>query len=186
MRLETERLVLRDWRDGDRPIYAAFNADPEVRRYFYPEQKTPEETNAMVDGMIADLARDGFGFLAIERKSDGAFIGEAGLTRIDELTRSAMQRPGDIEIGWLFGRDYWGRGYATEAARAWLDHAFGPLGLPELVSLTQAGNIASQRVMQKLGMQRDPQLDFEDPTVPQGHWQRPHAIYRIANPTESA
>ena len=80
MRLETERLILRQWRDEDRAPYAAFNADPEVRRYFYPELKSAAETGVMVDEMIADLAQNGFGFLAIERKSDGAFIGESGLT----------------------------------------------------------------------------------------------------------
>lgn len=186
MRLETERLIIREWIDADRPIYAAFNADPDVRRFFYPETKTADETDLMVDGMIADLAADGFGFLPIERKSDGAFIGEAGLTRIDALTKSAISGSPEIEIGWLLGRDYWGRGYATEAARAWLDHSFGMLGLPELVSLTQAGNLASRRVMEKLGMTRDPADDLEDPTVPVGHWQRPHVLYRIRRPSPRA
>ncbi|MEO6178271.1 MAG: GNAT family N-acetyltransferase, partial [Devosia sp.] len=178
--------ILRDWQDSDRVPYAAFNVDPDVRRYFYPETKTTAETNEMVDGMIAALAADGFGFLAIERKSDGAFIGDAGLTRIDAATRAVMPNPGDIEIGWLLGKAYWGQGYATEAARAWLDYAFGSLNLPELVSFTQAGNLASQRAMEKLGMVRDDAGAFEDPTVPEGHWQRPHVIYRIARPTGRA
>jgi RimJ/RimL family protein N-acetyltransferase len=182
VRLETERLILREWRDADRAPYASFNADPEVRRYFYPETKSASECDGMIDRMIAALAGDGFGFLAVERKSDGAFIGETGLTPIDQLTRDAMHRPGDVEIGWQFGRPYWGQGYATEAARAWLAHAFDVLALPELVSLGCTGNLASRRIMEKLGMSRDPQHDFEDPTVPEGHWQRPHVIYRIANP----
>jgi RimJ/RimL family protein N-acetyltransferase len=180
--LETERLILRQWQDRDRAPYAAFNADPLVRKFFHPERKTAAETSVMVDEMIAELAATGFGFLPVERKSDGAFIGEVGLTRIDRPTRETMERPCDIEIGWLLGSAYWGRGYATEAARAWLAYAFGTLDLPELVSLSCAGNHASHRVMEKLGMTKDPQFDFEDPTVPVGHWQRSHLIYRIANP----
>lgn len=182
MRLETERLILRDWRDEDRAPYAAFNADPEVRRYFYPELKTAAETGVMVDEMIGALAADGFGFLACERKSDGVFIGEAGLTRIDPLTQSAMDRPAGIEIGWLLGRQYWGNGYAVEAARAVLDWAWPAHGFDELVAFTCTANLRSRRVMEKLGMVLDPQHDFEDPTVPAGHWQRPHVLYRIANP----
>ena len=182
MRLETERLILREWEDRDRGPYATFNADPEVRRYYYPELKTAAETNAMVDDMIADLARDGFSFLPVERKSDGAFIGEIGLTRIDQLTMDAMERPCPVELGWFLGRAFWGQGYATEAARAWVDHAFGVLKFPELVSFAQAGNSASIRVMERLDMTRDPQASFEDPTVPEGHWQRPHVIYRLVNP----
>ena len=182
MRFETERLILREWREEDRAPYSAFNADPEVRRYFYPEIKTPAETGAMVDGMIADLATHGFGFLGIERKSDGVFIGEAGLNAIDQLTQDAMERPASIEIGWLFGREYWGFGYAEEAARAVLDFAWRERKFPELIALTCKENLRSQRLMQKLGMTLDAQDDFEDPTVPEGHWQRPHVIYRISNP----
>jgi RimJ/RimL family protein N-acetyltransferase len=182
VRLETERLILRDWRDEDRAPFAAFNADPETRRYYYPATLTPAEANEAVDEMIADLADHGASFLAVERKSDGAFIGEAGITRLDRDVLEVMDRPCPIEIGWFFGRPYWGQGYATEAARAWIAHAFGPLAIPELVSIICAANAVSIRLAEKLGMARDPQDDFEDPTVPVGHWQRPHVIYRIASP----
>lgn len=182
MRIETERLILRPWEDRDRPIYAAFNADPEVRRFFHPPLKTAEETNVMVDGMIADLATHGYGFLAVERKFDGVFIGEAGLAPIDQLTKDAMLRPADIEIGWFFGKDYWGNGYATEAARAWLSRAWDYIEVPEIIAFTYVGNLPSRRVMEKLGMTYNPADDFEDPTVPAGHWQRPHVVYRARNP----
>lgn len=182
MRLETPRLILREWRDGDRAPFAAFNADPETRRYYYPPLLTAGEVNTAIDGMIAELARAGFGFLAVERKADGAFIGEAGITVLDREVQAKMARPCAIEIGWCFGRPYWGQGYATEAARAWLVHAFDTLILPELVSIICAQNAVSLRLAEKLGMSRDPQDDFEDPTVPEGHWQRPHVIYRIARP----
>jgi RimJ/RimL family protein N-acetyltransferase len=181
VRLETERLILREWRDEDRAPLAAFHADSETRRYFYPAQLTAAEASGMVDGMRSELRNRGYGFLAVERKEDGAFIGDAGLTTLDGEVRATMTRPAPIELGWFFGRPYWGQGYATEAARAWIAHAFGPLAIPELVSIICAANAASIRLAEKLGMTRDPQ-DFEDPTVPMGHWQRPHVIYRLANP----
>ena len=183
MRIETERLILREWRNSDHAPYAAFNADPEVRRFFYPELKTAAETAVMIDEMIAALAADGFGFLGVERKSDGTLIGDAGLSRIDQLTQDAMDRPVPVEIGWFFGKSYWGQGYAMEAARAVLDWTWREVKLPELVSLACAGNVRSRHLMTKLGMTLDPQSDFEDPTVPVGHWQRPHVIYRIGNPS---
>ncbi|MDB5505493.1 MAG: family N-acetyltransferase [Devosia sp.] len=182
MKLATERLILREWEPADREPYASFQADPEVRKYFYPPTKTAIEVNGMVDRMIAALAKDGFGFLAAERLSDGAFIGEIGLTYVDDATKAAMDRPGDIEIGWLFGQPYWGHGYATEAAAAILDFAWDTLKIDEIVAFSAAGNRNSQRVMEKLGMHRDDQPSFEDPTKPAGHWLRPHAIHRIANP----
>jgi RimJ/RimL family protein N-acetyltransferase len=182
MRLETDRLILRPWEERDRAPYAAFNADPAVRRYFYPETVTDAEIDAAIEGMRAALAADGFSFLVCERKADGIMVGECGLHRLEDEVKAAMARPCDIELGWFFGSQYWGHGYATEAAGAWLRHSFDILDLPEVCSITQAQNAASIRVMERLGMSRDPQADFEDPTVPVGHWQRPHVIYRIVNP----
>jgi RimJ/RimL family protein N-acetyltransferase len=182
MILETDRLLLRPWEERDRAPYAAFNADPDVRRYFYPETVTQGQVDEAIDAMSAALAANGFGFLVCERKADGVMVGECGLRRLDEEVKAAMARPCDIELGWFFGSQYWGRGYATEAAHAWLSHSFDILELAEICSITQARNAASIRVMERLGMNRDPQGDFEDPTVPVGHWQRPHVIYRIVNP----
>lgn len=177
MRLETERLILRPWQASDRAPYARFNADPQVRR-FYPSTLTPAQSDALVDGMVAGLERDGYGFLAVERKSDGAFVGDVGVARLD------FHVPGDPrnEIGWLLGREFWGFGYAPEAARACLDHAFTVLGLPEVVAFTYRGNLPSQRVMEKIGMTRDPTADFDHPKAPEGSPVRPHVLYRIVNP----
>jgi RimJ/RimL family protein N-acetyltransferase len=137
----------------------------------------------MIDEMIAGLATNGYGFLAVERKSDGAFIGETGLAPIDQLTKDALHRPADVEIGWMFGKEYWGQGYAPEAAQAWLSYAWENLcHLPEIIAFTYVGNLPSQRVMQKIGMTCDPADEFEDPTVPVGHYQRPHLVYRAHNP----
>lgn len=177
MIFETERLIIRPWRDADRAVYAGFNADPVVRR-FYQSMPTPAETNAIIDRFIAGFAADGHGFLAVERKSDGAFIGDVG---IGPVTFPLRGNP-PVEIGWLLGQQYWGQGYAPEAARAWIAHAFDTLGLPEVVAFTAVPNLPSQRVMTKLGMTRDPAGDFQHPAIPDGHALRPHVLYRIANP----
>ena len=177
MKLETERLLIRPWRQEDRAPYAAFNADPEVRRY-YPDIFTAEQTWANLDRLIARYEEDGYGFLAVERKSDGAFIGDVGIKPVHMPLRGAPP----IEIGWLLGRQYWGQGYAPEAANAWIDFAFSVLRSREVVAFTAVANLPSQRVMQKLGMTRDPLGDFEHPGVPEGHELRPHVLYRIANP----
>ncbi|MEQ1901382.1 MAG: GNAT family N-acetyltransferase [Devosia sp.] len=181
MRLETKRLIIREWEDRDRAPYAAINADPEVRRY-YENIPSEEEVNRWIDLFIERFKTHGYYWLAIERKSDGALIGDVGLAPIDEATKALMRRPADIEIGWLLGRQYWGQGYCPEAAQAWLDFAWEELGAPEIVAFTARDNAKSERVMQKLGMARDPSSDFDNPRTPEGHWLRPHIVYRIANP----
>jgi ribosomal-protein-alanine N-acetyltransferase len=84
-----------------------------------------------------------------------------------------------VEVGWRLAASAWGRGYATEAARAALEFGFGPAGLDEVVSLTSAGNERSRAVMERLGMSHDPRDDFEHPSLPPGHPQRPHVLYRL-------
>ena len=86
-----------------------------------------------------------------------------------------------VEIGWRLAAEYWGRGLATEGARAITAYAFEILKLPELVSFTVPGNVRSQRVMEKLGMTRDPGEDFDHPRVPEGHAMRRHVLYRLRN-----
>jgi RimJ/RimL family protein N-acetyltransferase len=181
MRLETERLILRHWRDEDRPIYAGYCADPQTRRY-YPDLLTAEQTNANIDRYIASLAADGFGYLAVERKDNGAFLGDVGLSRVGEDLRLMLPGQPAVEMGWYLGREHWGQGFAPEAARAWLAYAFGSLALPEVVAFTATTNRPSQRVMEKIGMRRDLGADFEHPLVPAGHRLRPHLLYRTINP----
>lgn len=181
MRLETERLILREWEERDYEPYAAFVADPDVRR-FYVETLSREESDAMIGRFIDYGRRDGFGLLAVERKSDGVLIGDVGIIPVGMPIRGNPP----VEIGWLLGKEYWGQGYAPEAARAWLDYSFNVLNFGEVVAWTATTNLPSQRVMQKLGMVRDPQDDFLHPKVPEGHPLRPHFLYRIKNPTERA
>jgi RimJ/RimL family protein N-acetyltransferase len=182
MRLQTDRLTLRPWEERDRAPYVRINADPVVRR-FYPDLNTPETTNGWIDNYIRKWNEDGISFFVVERKNDGAFIGDVGVSRLDY----AVPGGPEFEIGWLTDSRHWGQGYAPEAARAALDFAWETLpGLPEIVAFTYKRNYASRRVMEKIGMVRDPERDFEHPKVPEGHFLRPHVLYSIANPGRNA
>lgn len=181
MRLETERLVLRPWQDNDRPQLAAILGDPEVRR-FYPKVLSAAETNALIDRVVGRTAADGFSFFAAELKQSGRLAGWLGLGRIPDDTRAALRGLPEVEIGWQFDRAFWGQGLAPEGGRAWLDYGFRVLKLPEIVAFTYRGNVPSQRVMEKLGMLRDEEGDFQHPGLPEGHPLRPHVLYRISKP----
>ena len=181
MRLETERLVLRSSEERDRAPLAAVLGDPEVRR-FYPKALSFAEASAQFDGVLARQAQTGFHFGAAELRSDGSFVGMVGLGAPADIIRDAIPgRPG-IEIGWQFGKAFWGQGLAPEAARAWLAYGFTTLGLDEVVAFTYEGNLPSQRVMEKIGMRRDPEGDFLHPVLPPDHRLRPHVLYRVRNP----
>ncbi|MBZ7921929.1 GNAT family N-acetyltransferase [Ensifer adhaerens] len=175
MLIETPRLRLRPWEERDIAPFAVANADPEVRRYYFPDILTKLETDAMIADCDRHLQMHGFGFVAVERKADGALIGGLGLSRAgDEI-------PGGphVEIGWILARPYWRQGYALEAARACLDHAWAALGLAEVIGYTSRINEPSRALMEKLGMRSDPAEDFDDVTVPEGNPLRPHVLYRI-------
>jgi RimJ/RimL family protein N-acetyltransferase len=166
--LRTERLVLRQWRDEDRAPFAALNADPIVMEHF-PSTMTREASDAFVDFNMAAIADRGWGLWAVE--AEGEFIGFVGLNE-------PRFRPG-VEIGWRLARRAWGHGYATEAARAVLAFAFGELGLAEVISFTSTTNARSQRVMERIGMTRDPAEDFDHPNVTDERLRR-HVLYRVA------
>lgn len=137
MMMETERLLLRRWRDGDREPFAAMGRDPEVMRHF-PSLLTRQESDAMIDNRIeAHFERHGFGLWAIERRSDGAFLGFTGLLNI--VFASPVE--GEVEIGWRLARQAWGQGYGYEAACAAVHYGFGVLDLPRLVAMTVTGTI---------------------------------------------
>jgi RimJ/RimL family protein N-acetyltransferase len=175
MELRTERLLLREWRDEDREPWAALNADPEVRRWF-PNVLDRAASDAEAERHATRLAERGWGLWAVEVAGGDPFIGFVGL---NEALFEAPFNP-SVEIGWRLARSAWGRGYAPEAATAVLDHAFGVLGLDEVVSFTAVGNRPSQRVMEKIGMVRDEPADFDHPNVPEGHPLRRHVLYRIS------
>ena len=176
--LESARLRLRPWRDTDLAEFAAMCADPQVMRYF-PKSLSRLESASVIGRFRGHFAEHGYGFWALERKATGAFIGFTGLSQIGF---KAPFGPA-VEIGWRLSRDAWGHGFATEAATAVLDLAFGELGMPELVSFTTVGNVRSRAVMARLGMRHDPVDDFEHPSLPVGHPLRTHVLYRLA-PTD--
>jgi RimJ/RimL family protein N-acetyltransferase len=168
--IETERLLLRHWKKRDRAPFAALNADPEVMRFFH-RPLTPEESNDNRERMEGWATRLGFTFWPVIRKADGAFLGVCGLKPIT----IPWPGPADLEIGWRFARAHWGQGFATEAAAAAL--ALGLTRARRVIAMTAVGNVASRRVMERIGMSRAPELDFEHPDVPKGSPCRPHIVF---------
>jgi len=173
-RLQTERLVLRDWRDDDREPFAALNDDPAVMEHF-PSHLTREGSDAMVDRITAFLREHGWGLWAVEVADTGEFIGFTGLS----VPRFEAPFTPCVEVGWRLARSAWGHGYATEAARASVAHGFGALALDEVVAMVVPDNHRSQSVMHKLGMTRDEAADFDHPLVPEGSPVRRHRLYRL-------
>jgi RimJ/RimL family protein N-acetyltransferase len=173
--LRTERLLLRQWRDEDLDPFAELNADPETMRYF-PSPPARAETDALAEWSRRHIEQEGWGLWAVEVAEGASFIGFVGLARpsFEEHFTPA------VEVGWRLAREHWGHGYATEAARAALAYGFEELGLTEIVSFTSRVNEPSWRVMERLGMVRDPAGDFEHPRVPVGHLLRPHVLYRLS------
>ncbi len=169
--IDTERLIMRAWRESDLAPWAAINADPEVRQYLGP-LLTAEQASAWALNYQDDLDRYGFGFWALEVRSSGEFIGFTGLQTVDE----GMPFSG-IELAWRLARPAWGHGYATEAGQAALLYGFGALGQPEIVAVTMARNLRSQAVMRRIGMTTDPAEDFDDPDVEESPLRR-HVVYR--------
>mgnify|MGYP001815356470 FL=1 len=173
--IRSGRVLLRRWTPADRPVFAAMNADPIVMEYF-PSALDRSESDAFVDRIEAHFDTAGFGLWAVEIVSSGAFAGFVGLW---PAAFDAHFTPA-IEVGWRLRSDVWGNGYATEAARLALDDGFSRLGVDEIVSFTAAVNQPSRRVMEKLGMRRDPLDDFEHPSVAVGSSLRTHVLYRLA------
>lgn len=172
--LETPRLLLRRWRDGDRQPFATLNADPIVMEHF-PTPLSREKSDALVDRIEAGLEERGWGLWAVEVRDSSAFIGFVGL---NPATFDAPFTPA-VEVGWRLSREHWGHGYATEAARAALEFGFVDLELDDIVSFTTHANTRSRRVMERLDMHHDPADDFDNPNVPEASPIRPHVLYRL-------
>jgi len=172
--ISTARLLLRPWHPSDRDRYAELNADPMVMRYF-PNVLSRQESDASADRIAAHLLEHGFTMWAVELIGIEPFIGFIGLWR----TRFEAHFTPCVEIGWRLDQRYWGRGLATEGARASLHFGFSQLKLPEIVAMTAVSNTPSRRVMQRLGMIHNPADDFEHPNVPSGHPLQRHVLYRL-------
>jgi len=172
--IETDRLILRRWREADRAPFAALNADPEVMRYF-PAALTRAESDAAIDRMETAFNEKGISFWAAEHKADGRFVGLIGL----QYVRDTLPIAPALEVGWRLTRDTWGQGLAPEGARAALAYAFAALKAPEVLAYTAATNAPSRRVMEKLGMTYDPASDFLHPKLAAGHPLQQHVVYRL-------
>lgn len=172
--LKSDRLILRQWRAEDRLPFQRLNADPRVMEFF-PGVLSAEESDALVGRIENHFNRHGFGPFAAELVETGNFIGFVGLM-VPEF--EAPFTPA-VEIGWRLEAEHWGRGLATEAARAAVGYAFDDLGLNGLVSFTVPGNVRSRRVMERIGMTHDSRDDFEHPGLAEGHALRRHVLYRI-------
>ncbi|MBX2835637.1 MAG: GNAT family N-acetyltransferase [Gammaproteobacteria bacterium] len=171
--LHTERLILRQWKDEDRPHFFSLNNDSEVMRYF-PRYFTLKESNSYINDNAKAIEETGWGSWAVEIKNTGDFIGFVG------LSRPAPWHPcaGSVEIGWRLARQFWGKGYATEAAHRAMEHGFITIGFQEIVSFTAVCNQPSIRVMKKLGMAKDP-TGFDHPRIALESDLRPHVVYRL-------
>lgn len=181
--LTTERLLLRPLRDSDAPAFAAINADPEVMEFLPQPSLGPATSGLMIARRMISrnevFSRErGFGFWAVEVDGVAPFIGYAG------LAAPVFHAPFTpcVMIAWRLARDYWGKGYATEAGRALLNFAFEVIGLEEVVGFTAPANQRSQVVMEKLGMTWCPEEDFDMPDLPEGHPLRPQILYRLRRP----
>jgi RimJ/RimL family protein N-acetyltransferase len=174
--LETPRLVLRHWLETDRDLFREINADPKVMEFF-AFRRTHEEADAFLMRLNSMINDNGMGFYALELKASQEPIGFCGL--------SYANMPGifpdqAVEIGWRLATRFWGKGYASEAARALLGFAFGEKKIEAVVSFAVAENQRSTGVMKRVGMHRVPGMDFNHPRVPDTHPHlKPHVVYAI-------
>jgi RimJ/RimL family protein N-acetyltransferase len=146
--LETSRLRLRELAARDLDFVASMLGDPEVMRH-YPSVYTREQAEQWIERQRARYARDGHGLWLAEERESGAPLGQIG------LLLQSVDGVDEPEVGYLLARRFWGRGFATEAAAAVRDHAFGALGKPRVISLIRPANLPSQAVAQRLGMRAE-------------------------------
>jgi ribosomal-protein-alanine N-acetyltransferase len=153
------------------------NADPRVMEFF-PGTLTREESDRLIDDIESHFDNRGFGLFAAELKAERTLIGFIGL----HVASFQAHFTPCVEIGWRIAVPYWGKGLATEGSREVIRFAFEWLRLESLVSFTVPENVASRRLMEKLGMTHDPAEDFDHPKLPVGHRLRRHVLYRLKNP----
>lgn len=172
----TDRLILRSWKEEDLEPFAKMNADPQVMEC-YPSTLSTEESNQMLKRMQAKIEVNGWGLWAVSAPGVADLIGYIGLNAVDSTFPADFNTA--IEIGWRLGLEHWGRGFATEGAKATLKYGFKVLHLEEIVSFTATQNKRSRAVMERIGMHRDPKDDFDHPRLPEGHPLRRHVLYRL-------
>lgn len=174
--IETERLTLRPPEERDVPALRAIFANPEVMADLAPV-KDDEGTAATLAKHDA-FRHEGLGFWVVERREDGAVVGFCGLKRGDAHNPVA----GEVEAGWIIDRPYWRMGYAYEAMEAAIAWGWANTDAPRIVAITSAVNAKSQALMQRLGMARVVDGDYEHPLFPEGHRLRSTVTFAIDRP----
>ena len=172
----TERLRFRAWKISDLDPFAAMCADPEVMRYF-PDTLSLERTRQLIEKAMRKELEEGYCFAPVEVRATREFIGFVGLN-IPDYGKPLPFDP-CVEVGWRLKKSAWGQGFASEAAREWLRFGFETIGLDEIVSFTLPDNLPSRRVMERLGMRRDPEDDFLHPALADDHPMARHVLYRL-------
>lgn len=163
MSLETDRLILRQWKKSDFKSFAEMNSDTETMEYF-PSTLTRKESDSMAKTCKSLIDQNGWGYWVIQLKSHHAFLGFVGLHQ----TSHHYPCSPCIEIGWRLLKQNWGKGYATEAAKQVLDHAFNDLSMKEIISFTSSKNHRSKSVMKRIGLVNTGK-NFHHPDLPKDH-----------------
>jgi RimJ/RimL family protein N-acetyltransferase len=176
--IETDRLILRQWRAEDRAPYLNI-CQSEAVMACLGGPSTEAEVDAALGRVRASQDRNGFCFWAVERRADRAFLGFCGL-KVADTPGTPIED--EIEIGWRLGQPYWGQGYAREAAFASLRWAWANLTAPRVIAITVPANRRSWGLMERIGMSRRPELDFGHPAFPENHPLHQHITYAVERP----
>jgi len=175
--IRTQRLILRNWEERDRGLFFRINSDDRVMEFF-PFRRDRAQADAVFDTLCSGIDTRGYGLAATEIAATGDCIGFVGLCPVEFGSPFA---DGSVEICWRLAPEFWSNGYVTEAAKAWLRFGFEQLRLSEIVSFAVWNNRRSTAVMERIGMRRDPALDFDHPNVPDTHPAlKPHVVYRLS------
>jgi 3-dehydroquinate dehydratase / shikimate dehydrogenase len=174
--IQTERLILRAWKGEDLPPFAAMNADPRVREFF-PNVLTAAQSDDEARCFQRRYHQEGFCLFAAELRTESTFIGFVGMQTMN--FQVPFLRQPIVEVGWRLAFPFWGRGLATEGARAVVEHAFDVVHLQQIVALAVPSNFRSRNVVEKIGMRHIPELGFDHPHVPEGHPLKPHVLYQL-------
>jgi RimJ/RimL family protein N-acetyltransferase len=172
--IETERLALRTWQPEDLAEFIRLTNTPSGMRHLGGVQG-PDVYQGLYERIQLSQQQHGFCFWIAERKADRAMLGICGFKRgtVDPIMNA-------MEIGWRFREDVWGQGYAREAAGACLDWGWRNVPDDRIVAITVIGNSPSWGLMERLGMRRNPALDFDHPNYAEGDPSRPHITYESA------
>ena len=172
--IRTDRLLLRRWCASDAHPFAVMNSDPKVMEFF-PALMTQSESDESIQRFCEHFDQHGFGRWAVEVPGTAKFIGFVGLSQPAWQTSFTPC----VEVSWRIASDFWGQGFAPEAATAALEFGFQALGLDKIFSFTVPANTRSRRVMEKIGMTHLVDQDFAHPILPPDHPLSRHVLYQI-------